>query len=613
MLSWFRDNAKIFLVAIIVIFVVMIFVDWGSGRNRAAHTERMVVGSVNGESILPGVYDAARNEVYASLKTQMEQSGNPDPENELMMLYSEINDAAFDLVVERTIQHEFIEELGWKPIDPGLAEPLVRAQIRLAGIPDPDAYLEQFRNDPNYGAASYQLLVQADRSRFDSAMNLFRMNSRAEAVFMALDAYTQVQARYIPFRASPPLPDNDQLTLFYNENQELFTLAPSAVLRYATILIPPTPEDEAFSLNLLDSLAMAGGGAPDTLSLTRRQMLENLQWNLDLTPGNLSAPFIGRSLQNPQSSISACHSVELLQLSPGQDESGMDDTLLIVHWELPAYPSRETIRTTLWRIQDLRESLLESSNPFVAEDLPIIDWGEMEITEDTPLTPGLSRAIVSFALDTVWTDSLGPVLYSPSYDGSYPALTVVRKLSQNPGGLLTLQEALDSGRLLLEAYTSLQTAEAVELANQALERCRSTGEDLAMLAESDSLELYTTPPFAPMSVRAWAASDEAAYRGLLGCAEFADVAALAPEFTVTGPFSSSGVVYLAEITGRTAPSLDADPGLLGSVYLSLEQGRSQEYNRSFLAMLRGSAEVSDLRDRFYATVDSLRAAERDTL
>jgi len=613
MLSWFRDNAKIFLVAIIVIFVVMIFVDWGSGRNRTSGAERMVIGSVNGESILPTAYDAARNEVYASLKTQMEQSGNTDPENELMILYSEINDAAFDLVVERTTQREFIETLGWKPVDMGLAEPLVRAQIRLAGIPDPDTYLEQFKNDPNYGSAAYQLLVQAERSRFDSAMNLFRMNSRAEAVFMALDAYTQVQARYIPFRATPPLPDNDQLAAFYEENPELFTLAPNAVLRYATILIPPTPEDEAFSLNLLDSLAMAGGGAPDTLSLTRRQMLENLQWNLDLTPGNLSAPFIGRSLQNPQSAISSCHSVELLQLSPGPEADGMEDTLLIVHWELPAYPSRETIRTTLWRIQDLRESLLQSSNPFVAEDLPIIDWGEMEITEDTPLTPGLSRAVVSFALDTVWTDSLGPVFYSPSYDGSYPALTVVRKLSQSPGGQLTLQEALDSGRLLVEAYTSLQTAEAFELASQALARCSATGFDLAMLAESDSLELYTTPPFAPMSVRLWSGSEEAAYRGLLGCAGFADVAALAPEFSVTGPFSNSGVVYLAEITGRTDPSLDADPGMLASIYLSLEQGRSQDYNRSFLGILRESADIEDLRDRFYATVDSLRAADSDTL
>lgn len=613
MLSWFRDNAKIFLVVIIVIFVVMIFVDWGSGRNRAAEAERMVMGSVNGQNILPTAYDAARNEVYASLKTQMERSGNPDPENELMILYSEINDAAFDLVVERTIQREFIRQLGWKPLDTGLAEPLVRAQIRLAGIPDPDTYLEQFKNDPNYGAASYQLLVQAERSRFDSAMNLFRMNSRAEAVFMALDAYMQVQARYIPFRATPPLPDNDQLTAFYNENQELFTLPPSAVLRYATILIPPTPEDEAFSLNLLDSLAMAGGGAPDTLSLTRRQMLENLQWNLELTPGNLSAPFMGRSLQNPSSAISSCHSVELLQLSPGPDITGLEDTLLIVHWELPAYPSRETIRTTLWQIQDLRESLLQSSNPFVAEDLPIIDWGEMDITEDTPLTQGLSRAVVSFALDTVWTDSIGPVFYSPSYDGSYPALTVVRKLSQSSGGQLTLQEALNSGRLLVEAYTSLQTSEALDLANMALARCQSTGEDLAMLAGSDSLELYTTPPFAPMSVRLWAVSDEAAYRGLLGCAEFADVSALAPEFSVTGPFSNSGVVYLAEITTRTVPNLDSDPGMMASVYLSLEQGRSQDYNRSFLGVLRNAAEIEDLRDRFYATVDSLRAAESNNL
>jgi len=73
------------------------------------------------------------------------------------------------------------------------------------------------------------------------------------------------------------------------------------------------------------------------------------------------------------------------------------------------------------------------------------------------------------------------------------------------------------------------------------------------------------------------------------------------------------VVYLAEITGRPSPSLDADPVMLASVYLSLEHGRSQDSNRSFLGILREAAAIEDLRDRFYATVDSLRAADSDTL
>lgn len=608
MLSWFRDNAKIFLVVIIVIFVVMIFVDWGSGRSRAARAERMVIGTVNGVSVLPGEYDAARNEVYTSLKNQMDRSGNPDPENELILLYNDINDAAFDLVVERTLQREFMERLGWKPIHTGLADHLVRAQIRLAGIPDPDAYLQQFRGDPNYNSAAYQLLVQAERGRFDSAMNLLRMNPRAEAVFIALDSYTQAQARYIPFRAAPPLPDSGMMEAFYNENPELFTVAPNAVLRFATVLIPPTTEDQAYSLNLVDSLAMAGGGSPDTFSITRLQMLESLEWDLDLVPGHLSAPFLGRSLANPQSPISACHSVELLHVAPGPDPAGAQDTLLIVHWELPAYPSRQTIRSALWSMQDLRTALLETSNPFVNEDLSIIDWGEMRVTADTPLTASLTRSMVSFALDTVWTDSIGPIFYNPSFEGSYPALTAVRRISYDAGGNLSLREALDSGRLLLETYTSLQASEALALASQALAKCLETGMDLAMLAESDTLELYTTQPFSPMSVRMWSGSGEASYRGLLGCEGFADAATLSPEYTVTGPFSNGGVAYLAEITGRSVPDLSTEQAMIASVYISLEQGRSQEFNRGFLGYLRERASVEDKRADFYAAVDSLRAA-----
>lgn len=611
MLSWFRDNAKIFLVVIIVIFVVMIFVDWGSGRSRAARTERMVMGSVNGISILPGSYDAARNEVYTSLKTGMERSGNPDPEGELALLYSKINDAAFDLVVERQLQSEFMGRLGWKQIHTGLADPLIRAQIRLAGIPDPDTYLQQFRNDPNYSAAAYQLLLQAQRSRFDSALTLFRMSSRAEALFMARDMYTQIQARYIPFRSTPPIPDEDYLIRFYDNNTNLFDLPARADIRFVSALVAPSEEDISHALNLVDSLAMAGGGTPDTLSLTRSQMLEHLGWDLDLVPGHLSQPFIGRSLSHPHIPFHVCHSVELLHLSPGPDPEGRDDSLVIVHWELPAFPSRATMRNTLWAMQDHRIELLETPNPFVTDQLEIVDWGERRISEETPPGPGLSQAMIAFALDTVWTDSIGPVFYNPGFEGGYPALTIVRRISRHPGGQLTLDEAISSGILLTEAYTRLQEQEALALASAALVKCRATGDNLALMAEADTLEIYTTQSFSPMSVRINAESMEASHHGLLGASDFADASILAPELTPIGPFVNGGVAYLAEITRRTVPDFDQERALLTSVYISLEHGRSRSFSSVFLGNLRDRADVVDGREDFYTMMDSLRAAGSD--
>jgi len=607
MLSWFRDNAKIFLVVIIVIFVVMIFVDWGSGRSRAARAQRMVMGSVNGVSILPGVFDAARNEVYSSLKNHLERSGNPDPDNELILLYNEINEAAFDLVVERQIQREFAERLGWKPVHAGLADHLIRAQIRLAGIPDPDTYLQQFRNDPNYRTAAYQLLLQADRGRFDSAITLFRMTSRAEALFLAGDMYTQIQARYIPFRATPALPDEEDLLRFYYDNPDLFHLPPRAEIRFVSVIVSPTDEDQAYSLRMVDSLAMSGGGSPDTLSLTRRQMLESLGWEFELIPGHLSAPFIGRSLSQPQSGLMASHSVELLHLAPGPDPTGLEDSLVIVHWELPSLPSRAALRNALWTMQDLRTELLRTSDPFITDDLMITNWGEMTVTADTPVGSGISQAMLAFALDTVWTDSIGPVFYNPSYDGGYPTLTVARRLSRSPGGALTLDEALESGKLLVEAYSRLQSQEAETMAAMALARCRETGESLSMLAEADSLELYTTQVFSPMSVRVWAESEEALYRGLLGSNGFADASILAPEFTPTGPFVNGGVAFLAEITSRSIPDFSDNPGMIASIYVSLEQGKGQGFSRNFIGNLRSRADIHDGREEFYTMIDSLRA------
>ena len=55
MLTWLRDNAKIFLIATIVIFVALIFLRWGMGQGggEPRNPYQRPVAMVNGPEILP--------------------------------------------------------------------------------------------------------------------------------------------------------------------------------------------------------------------------------------------------------------------------------------------------------------------------------------------------------------------------------------------------------------------------------------------------------------------------------------------------------------------------------------------------------------------------------
>ena len=109
MLTWFRNNAKIFLIAIVVIFVAMIFLEWGRGGIQNVEADKLFVATVNGTGLQPTSYDYVRDEVYNGLKLQMQRMGDPDPENQLALMYNEINNTAFEILVDRTLQDEYLK------------------------------------------------------------------------------------------------------------------------------------------------------------------------------------------------------------------------------------------------------------------------------------------------------------------------------------------------------------------------------------------------------------------------------------------------------------------------------------------------------------------------
>ncbi|PIE51412.1 hypothetical protein CSA37_11840 [Candidatus Fermentibacteria bacterium] len=605
MLTWFRDNAKIFLIAIVVIFVGMIFLEWGRGGLQKVEADKLTVGMVNGKGLEPSAYDAARQEVYAGMENQMVSMGYPNAESQLTLLHNDINDAAFDLLIDRTLQDEFLKQLDWEPVNMEMAEELLKTQLVLMGVQDTDAYLNEYRNDPNYSMTLYQVTAQADRSVFSSAVSLQNMISRDELDFLLRDAMTTVTAKYIPFRASPAIPSDQELETFYEENTELFERAGGSRIRYATYMIHPGEEDLEVSSSMVDSLALAGAGNSDTLRLTRAQLETVTGWSVEMETGELSQPFQAPSMA--QNGLQAFHSIELLSVTEfPEDTTGGLDTLDIVHWEVPVFPGRNTVRQSFWDLEEKAESLLAMQIP-VQTDYQLVDYGEILVDTKTIPSMEIPQSLISFATDSIWIDSIGPVFYIPSFSGSYPALMVARKLEEVPEGIATLEEVMENSTLLMEYYTDLQSRQSLEMAEQALEDITASGMNLTAWAEADSMEVYDSQQFSPASVRQWAESEEAAYRGILGSAQFADAALYSDMYTVIGPFSSNGVSYLAEIVTRTEPQLPENLSQLAGFYLSMQGSYNTSFTTRLMDGLKENSEIVDSRESYYNTLDSLRA------
>ncbi len=605
MLTWFRNNAKIFLIVIVVIFVGMIFLNWGRGGLQNIEVDKLTVGSVNETGLQPANYDYARQEVYENLKNQMQQMGDPDPENQLALMYNDINNTAFEILVDRTLQDEYLTKLGWESVNPSMAEALLKTQLIMFGIEDVDGYLNDYKEDPNYGATLYQVVGMADRAMFESAISLENMISTSEVEFLLGDVMTTISARYIPFRANPPMPSDEALRNYYDNNSEAFVTLPGSRIRYVTFTVSPSDEDIEITKGIVDSLAISGGGTPDTILVTREQLTQFIGWDVNLNVGELSEPFTAVSMNQP--SLRACHSLELLSINPAlEDTTGFLDTLTIVHWEVPLFPGYRTIRENFWDLETNAEDILATEFP-VYDQQTIIDSGEMLINSNSVVSASIPQSLISFGIDSIWVDSIGPVFYIPQFSNGYPALMVARKLETIQGGQQSYEEVLANNSLLIEFYTNEQNEGSLQLATEAMNTINANGYDLQSYADAESLIVYPTQQFSPVSVRQWAHSDEAAYKGLLGCNEFANAATIATEYTVLGPFTNNGVSYLAEVVSRTEPELPENPAQLTGFYLSVQNGHHNVYSSRIMAVIRKNADIQDNRIQYYNTLDSLRA------
>lgn len=607
MLTWFRDNAKIFLIVIIVTFVILIFVDWGTGRYRNNSAGLSAIARMDGKDIPPEEYDASISSVYSRIEGQMRAVGHPNPESELSVMYGMIQDAAFDEMIDNRLREGYLRSIGWDMPDEFAGEAYIKAVFEMMGSTDVETSWRQFTETPGFREQFYQNMLQMRSAMFPAAGRMQNIASRAELAYRIAASYMPVTARFVAFQSSPPIPDDQQLRSFYDSHPELFTYPPNARVRYAVVAIQPDPADVAAAAAAVDSLAMSQT-SPDTIVLTRANMLAFASVESLPPVGTLSDNFIGQSMRG--SGIPASHRVLVLSVSPfagGSETGSPEDTVRVLHWEYPVLPGRDALYSTVQDVEDGMEALLAGGIPW-SDSLMVLDWGELYVEENGSLPDGIPVSMSAFALDTAWVDSIGPILFSTSYRGGYPALIVARRLERTlESRLVPYEEVAASGELLMTAYSSIAAESSMAMATRALDEMRATGASLGVYAEAESLLIGTTPEFTAADIRAASDMDPESYGGLLANREFALAALTAPILTPIGPFKTGGTAMIAEITMRTELPMPADPAVLAPMYLSVEAEHGSNSVGALIEKLRSISSIEDLRDDFEQALRESRA------
>jgi hypothetical protein len=600
MLSWFRDKAKIFLIVIIVMFVGLIFVGWGTGNLGGDGADRGAIAKVNGTRLVPDQLLQMRASLYDRLKRQQEMMGNPAPDNELAFIEPRLEEEAYDSLVARVLVRDYLEERGWPQVTRGLAETFLTEQLRLSGQQDPETLLDSYRQDPSYDRQLYMMMSQISSIRFPAQARLECMASAREMEFYNRASLTSVEAGYLTFSASPAPPAADTLRDFFEANPELFIDPEQARLRQVTVLVTPSAEDRDRAATQVDSLALSGAPGADTLVTSREQLATYTEQAAGLDEGDITTP-----LEMQSGMGSAMHSYSVLEVIEAPESLlAMNDTLRLAHWQVPIRPTQQTVRETMWDFEEESEELLEMEMP-LSDSLLVIDSGEMTLTPGSRISGPVTRGLRAFATDSAWVGETSPVFFVPSYQGSYPALTVARKLSWSAPDTLTYEEALDSGRLEIAAYRDARQRASLRMAERALETMRENGMSLLDYAEAESLEVTGTGSFMPLQTIAGGGGAG----GLRGNRRFGYDAMLMPELEPMGPYSLGGSAAVAEITSRQTQSMPE--GAMALRYMTLQAQETRGYRRDLIEHLRRSGEVVDLREEYVARIDSLRAA-RDT-
>lgn len=601
MMRQMRENTKWIMLVTALAFVALMVFEWGmdvTGQSAGGVGE---IGRVNGTPVFYDEYLAVLRNLTDQAQTQQE-----DPLTSQQA--SDLEDAAFDEVVNAILVRQELERRGIKVTDD---------EVRQAAQFNPPPGFAQnpgFLTDGQFDFQKYQqfLATQADEALLLQLETYYRdiiprgklVRQISTGIYLPdnllwqqwRDQNETVEIRYIPLDPGQRISDEEvalsdaDIQAYYRSHQEDFEQPLRARVRGVVITKALSPAD---SIEVRAQAAEIRQAILDGEPFADMAAIESADQVSAADGGNLGVFPKGRMIASFDSAVFAApigQIPEPVETAVGMhvirvDERWGQDSARASHILVP-FERSDSAEIALLTLADSVETLGETMAISDVASLLGLETQESELSTDFALLAGAGQ--VGEGADWAFEEAaIGDV--SPVFETSQ-AFYMIEVLNTTPAGVLPLEDATSTIRQIL--LFERKMARSRELGSAMVEEIRG-GQPLPNVAAEGGLEVRLAGPFARSDFVPGLGRYNAAIGAAFGLrvGEVSDV--------VESPSNAFIIELLARVPADSTEWLGQRESQRQQVRGQIEQRRIQEW----LESLRAAARIVDRRDEVLQPAD----------
>lgn len=590
MMRQMREATKPIMIVTAATFVGLMVFQWGmdiSGRSSGGVGE---IGTVNGEAVMYEAYMTAYRNLY-------EQAQNGQQEPVTSQQNQELENAAFDEVVNQTLVRQELERRGITVTDDEIRE---AAQYS----PPPDLRPQFTDSTGTFNLQAYQtLLAQLPQDQLLLLEAYYRdaiprgklLRQVASGIYLPdaelwqqwRDQHETVQIEYVPLNPATRYPDTDvrvdraEVEAYYRGHQSEFAMPARATVKAVVLSKAPTASDTAASLERARRVRQEIQDGGDFAAIAARESSDSVSGRAG---GSLGTFPKGRMVAPFDSAVFAARigQVDLVKTSFGYhilevQQRWAADSARARHILVPIERT-DSSEVALLTLADSLESTAASLNLDQAAAALGLTPSMADITSSFPFLAGVGQ--IGEGADWAFEDA-APGDVSPVFENQQ-AFYALELVSSEPAGVLPLAEATPAIESQLRFEKKLEKGK--EEGRQIAGRIHG-GEAMANVAAELGLEVRPAGPFSREEFVPGIGRQNAA----IGAAF-----ALQPG-QVSDAVATPANVFVVQLVQRTpADSLawaDQKDQQRQSALAMLQQRRLQEW----IEALRAAAKIVDRR------------------
>lgn len=591
-----RENTKIILWVVVVAFLITIFAVWGLDlQSTSTHTEKSMVGRVNGVNITPQMY----NTIYTQMSQQVRsQSGDLTSAQQEM-----IRDQAWENIVSNVLTSEQIKKLGITVTDEEVLSFLKTS---------PPAEVQQYFKDKNgnFDYAAYQAALNNPDADWTAVEELARQRipivklnhylmsqvhvSAAEVRRLFSEQNTKLVARYVAFPLDAEdlagwAPSDADVKAYYDAHPDQYKDVERATVEFVRVPIAPSQQDRDDLLKMVQDIRTDAvksgdfqsqittfseaqtskvGGETGLIGVTQRDPAVMAAAEA-LKPGELSQPVV---------TADGIYVVQLIEKKKEKTETKYNLRELFVKLN----PSAATQDTLVAKARAVQESATASKDLAAAAKAQGLEMGTSQPFAEGFPVPGLGYypAVSRFA----FTSKPGAISAVISDEKNY--IVCVLK-ERTPATVRPLDQVSENIKqtLIRERRVTLAMRKADGFQRSASAQGSTFDAAAAQygykVAKTDSFTVAQPPT------------------GMAPNSPFGR-AALAIELNgVSKPVESANSVYVITVIGRRDPTQADFTTRAGEVRDQAYRQKVQEYVAYWYGNVKDSSKIEDMRGNMF--------------